>query len=309
MAKRSRFLNVVEYVLFQLLLIAVRIFPISFSCFIGRQLGKLAFLILKKRRQLTISNIHVARENDFFKIEIDERQLAKRVWEHMGMIGSEFLYYYDRKPKVFREAVHFEGEENLRRMLARNKGAILVSGHLGNWELLGITLALWGFKNNPIVKFQSNGLVDQIIQENRRSLGMGLIDKNGFLRPILAAFKRNEIVTFLIDQSTRKNGVMVKFFGKEAMIPRGAAEFALKTGAPVFTARCLREKPGDYRVVFSEEIELIRTGDHQRDVEENTVMFVRLIEDVIKDHPEQWLWMHKLWRGKSGIIGHKSNSD
>ncbi|MGE5605326.1 MAG: lysophospholipid acyltransferase family protein [Bacteroidota bacterium] len=296
MAKRSRALNLIEYTLFRLLLFAVRIFPISFSCFIGRQLGKLAFLILKKRRELTISNIRVARENGFFKTEIDERQLAKRVWEHIGMVGSEFLYYYERKPEVFMKAVRFEGEENLKRILAQNKGALLVSGHLGNWELLGVSIIYWGFKINPIVKFQSNGLVDQIIQDNRRSLGMGLIDKNGFLRPILAALKRNEIVSFLMDQSTLKNGVLVKFFNKEASLPRGAAEFALKTGAPVFSARCFREKPGHYQVVLSEEIKLIRTGDHERDVAENTAMFIRLIEDMIREHPEQWLWMHKLYR-------------
>lgn len=296
MAKRSKLLNLIEYALFRLLLFAVRILPISFSCFIGRQLGKLAFLILKKRRELTISNIRVARENGFFETEIDERQLAKRVWEHIGMVGSEFLYYYERKPEVFMKAVRFEGEENLKRILAQNKGALLVSGHLGNWELLGVSIIYWGFKINPIVKFQSNGLVDQIIQDNRRSLGMGLIDKNGFLRPILAALKRNEIVSFLMDQSTLKNGVLVKFFNKEASLPRGAAEFALKTGAPVFSARCFREKPGHYQVVLSEEIKLIRTGDHERDVAENTAMFIRLIEDMIREHPEQWLWMHKLYR-------------
>lgn len=296
MAKRSKLLNVIEYVLFRLLLFAVRIFPISFSCFIGRQLGKLAFLILKKRRELTISNIRVARENGFFEREIDEYQLAKKVWEHLGMVGSEFLYYYERKPEVFKKAVRFEGEENLKRILAQNKGAILVSGHLGNWELLGVSLIYWGFKLNPIVKFQSNGLVDKIIQDNRRSLGMGLIDKKGFLRPILAALKRNEIVSFLMDQATSKNGVLVKFFSKETSLPRGAAEFALKTGAPVFSARCFREKPGRYQVVLSEEIKLIRTGDHERDVAENTAMFIRVIEDMIREHPEQWLWMHRLYR-------------
>lgn len=285
-----------EYALFRLLLFAVRIFPIAFSCFIGRQLGKLAFLILKKRRELTISNIRVARENGFFEREIDEYQLAKKVWEHLGMVGSEFLYYYERKPEVFKKAVRFEGEANLKRILAQNKGAILVSGHLGNWELLGVSLIYWGFKVNPIVKFQSNGLVDKIIQDNRRSLGMGLIDKKGFLRPILVALKRNEIVSFLMDQATYKNGVSVKFFGKETSLPRGAAEFALKTGAPVFSARCFREKPGRYQVVLSEEIKLIRTGDHERDVAENTAMFIRLIEEMIREHPEQWLWMHKLYR-------------
>lgn len=302
MAKRSKLLNLIEFALFRLLLLAVRIFPISFSCFIGRQLGRLAFLILKKRRELTLSNIRVARENGFFDTEVKEEELAKRVWEHIGMVGSEFLYYYERKPEVFKKAVRFEGEENLKRILAQNKGAILVSGHLGNWELLGISIIYWGFKINPIVKFQSNGLVDKIIQDNRRSLGMGLIDKNGFLRPILAAFKRNEIVSFLMDQATHKNGVCVEFFGRETSLPRGAAEFALKTGTPVFSARCFREKPGHYQVVLSEEIKLIRTGDHERDVAENTAMFIRLIEDMIRDHPEQWLWMHKLWRDNTSKI-------
>lgn len=299
MAERSRLLNLVEYTLFKLLLIAVRLFPINFSCLVGRLLGRTAYLLLKERRNLTIANIRTARDNGFFKSEIDEHRLAKKVWENIGMIGSEFLYYYERKPEVLQKAVQFEGEARLKEILARDMGAILVSGHLGNWELLGAALALWGFKINPIVKFQANGLVDRIIQANRRSLGIGLIDKNGFLRPILAALKRKEIVAFLMDQATRKNGVLVDFFGKVTSFPRGAAEFALKTGAPVFSARCFREKPGHYRVVIGEEIKLIRTGDRERDVKENTAMFIRLIEDMIREHPEQWLWMHKLWRDQN----------
>ena len=298
MAKRSRLLNVVEYTLFKLLLFAVRLFPITFSCFIGRKLGRIAYFLLKDRRSLTISNIRTARDNGFFHSEIDEGQLAKEVWENIGMIGSEFLYYYAREPEVLKKAVQFEGEERLKEILAQDKGAILVSGHLGNWELLAASLSFWGFKVNPIVKFQSNGLVDKVIQDNRRSLGIGIIDKNGFLRPILAALKRKEIVAFLIDQSAHKNGVVVDFFGKETPIPRGAAEFALKTGAPVFSARCIREKPGHYRVVIGEEIKLTKTGDRDRDVKENTAIFIRIIEDIIRDHPEQWLWMHKLWRGQ-----------
>ena len=285
-----------EYISFKCFLMVVKLAPLTVGVGVGKILGRLAFFVLRKRRKLTLNNIRQARERGFLSADIDEYKLAQKVWENIGTVGSEFLYYYTRPLERLMESVKVSGEDNLRRVLDKQQGVILVMGHIGNWELIGIYLSMAGYKITPIVKTQSNALVDKIIQENRRSIGMKVVPRRTSLRPILEAFRNNEIVPFLIDQSTRKKGVKVDFFGAPAPIPRGAVEFALKTGVPVIFAYVIREKPGNYQLVFSEEIVMEKTDQNEADLIKNTETIIQRLQGVIMKHPEQWLWMHKMWR-------------
>lgn len=294
--KKTTFKDWLEYVFFKAFLLIVKLTPFIIGIWVGKALGLLAYVVLKERRELTLQNICRAREKGFLPAALNEKRLARKVWANLGTVGSEFLYYYTRPTARLKKAVRFSGEDNLRRVLDKQKGAILVMGHIGNWELVGMYLAVAGYKVTPIVKTQSNILVDKIIQNNRRSVGMKVIPRRSYLRPILDAFKNNEIVPFLIDQWARNKGVMVDVFGTPAPLPRGAVEFGLRTGTPVVFGYVIREKPGCYQLVISEEIPLVKTGRDQDDVIRNTATLVGLLQDVIKKHPEQWLWMHKLWR-------------
>jgi KDO2-lipid IV(A) lauroyltransferase len=287
-----------EYILFNCFFIIVKLTPLSVGVVVGKALGRLAFFVMRKRRKLTLNNIRHARDRGFFSADIDEYKLARKVWENIGTVGSEFLFYYTRPLERLRESFKVSGENNLRRVLDQQKGVILVTGHIGNWELIGIYLSMAGYKITPIVKTQSNALVDKIIQEHRRSIGMKVIPRRSYLRPILEAFRNNEIVPFLIDQSARNKGVKVDFFGAPAPFPRGAVEFALKTGVPVIFSYVIREKPGNYQLVFSEEIVMEKTNQDETDLVKNTETLIQRLQEVIMKHPEQWLWMHKMWRNQ-----------
>ncbi len=298
-AKKKAKLNLwFEYIFFKGLFFLAKITPFSFNRWVWGKLGLLFFSTLKSRRLLTLENIYNAKERGFLKHDINEFQLAKQAWKHMGVVGSEFLYFNTRTPEQLKKIVELKGEENLKQVLAKGKGAIMVMAHIGNWELLGMYLSFIGYKLSPLVKTQSNELLDKVIQDKRQSVGMKTIPRSGFLRPIIAAFKNNEIVPFLVDQDARKRGIKVNFFGREASIPRGPAEFALRTGTPVIFAYIVKQAPTRYSLVISEELPVKNTGDYEKDLVENTILFIDLIQKIIAEHPTQWLWMHSLWPSK-----------
>ncbi len=292
---KSKFRMGLEKLFFRTILLFIQMLPLSWNRWVWKKFCLLAFRLLKSRRLLTIENIRNARERGFLTGTGDDYLLAKQTWGNLGIIGSEFLYYSTRTATQLKKLVTIEGEENLNKILAKHKGAVMVTGHLGNWELLGMALSVHGYPLCPLVKTQANSAFDEIINEKRHAIGMKTIPNKGFLRPILDAFKRNEIVPFLIDQDAGSNGVKVECFGREASIPPGAAEFALRTGTPVFFGYIYRMGKNRYVGVISEEIQLMNSGDYNKDLHDNIALFMSLIQDAVQKHPTEWLWMHSLW--------------
>lgn len=283
-----------EFFAFRAFLLLVRFVPLACCNWLGSRLGALAFILLKSRRQLTIENLREAQNHGFFPRNVNVNRIAQKNWEHLGMIGSEFIFYANR-PRMVLKNVDIEGEINLKRILEKQRGVIMTLGHIGNWELMGVRIALAGVGISSIAKAQSNTLLDDYIIKTRQAAGINSIPKLSFLRPVLRAFEHNQLVSFFIDQNAGSAGLPMKVFGRETMIARGAAEFALKTKTPVVFAYIVREAKGRHRIVISEEITLCRSGDYAADVQANTIKFMELIQAVIQEHPEQWLWMHKLW--------------
>lgn len=296
--KHSKLVYWLQICLFKLFLVFAKVSPVSFSRRIWKLISILAFKLLKGRRLLTIENIRNARERGFLTSPLDDYHLAQKSWEHLGLVGGEFFYYHSLEPEKLKEFITIEGEENLKKILAQKKGAVMVTGHIGNWELLGIYLSIIGYPLSPLVKTQENSFFDDFVQKKRQSVGIKVIPNNGFLRPIIEAFRRNEIVPFLIDQDARRKGVMVNVFGREASIPPGAAEFSIKTGTPAFFAYIIEDHPRHYTVHISEEINLPGTGNKKQDLLDATTIFMNLIQEVVQKYPEQWLWMHSLWPTK-----------
>jgi KDO2-lipid IV(A) lauroyltransferase len=283
-----------EYLSFQLFLCLVHPIPLSVANWMGRCLGVLAFQLLKSRRELTLENLREAQKHGFLPGTLDVKQIAKKTWEHLGVLGSEFIYYSQR-PQLVLKNVTIEGEEHLRRVLEQKRGVIYATAHIGNWEIMGSRLALGGYGVNSITKTQTNSMFDDYINHFRSLAGIKSIPKLSFLRPIIRAFGQNEIVSFFMDQNAGDAGVSLRFFGRTTTVPRGTAEFALKTNTPVVFAYIVRGAKGRHRIVISEELTLHRSDDYEADLVANTTKFAELIQAAIQKHPEQWLWMHRLW--------------
>jgi len=172
---------------------------------------------------------------------------------------------------------------------------IVISAHLGNWELMGMALAIAGYPISPLVKTQKNSFFDRYINERRRSLGMRPVATGFSLRHVVKALKENRLVNFMMDQNARKNGVKNEFLGRPASTPRGAAVIALKTGAAVVPIYITRTGPWRHRIVIQPQVEVVDTKREAEDIVYNTNAFSKIIEEMVMTAPEQWMWMHHRW--------------
>jgi KDO2-lipid IV(A) lauroyltransferase len=204
--------------------------------------------------------------------------------------------------------VTLEGEVKLKKAFSLKKGIVFVTAHFGNWELMGATLAIKGYPTNVIAAPLYDSRLDQIMNRYRLIHGVETITRGEGrgARKILAALKNNQILGLLIDQDIDADGVFVDFFHQKAFTPSGAASLALKSGAAVILGFIHREADGRHKIIFEGPLDLIRSGNLKQDVYDNTALFTRAIEEKIREHPDQWVWMHNRWQTSSPGIAYES---
>ena len=196
------------------------------------------------------------------------------------------------------QVVVYEGFENYERAFARGKGVLFLTAHLGGWELSAFAHSLQGHPLSIVMRSLDNPRVDRLIQGYRTMHGNRTVDKGNFVRGLLAAMRKGEVVGILMDTNmTPPQGVIVDFFGIPAYTASGLARIALRTDAavvPGFTVwdRTLRK----YILRFDLPVELVRTGNDEADATANTAKFTSVIEEYVRRYPDQWLWVHRRWK-------------
>ena len=185
--------------------------------------------------------------------------------------------------------------------LAEGKGAIVISGHVGNWEILGQTIAAAGYPLTTIATPFYDPRVTQWMNEWRTQRGLRILwrERNSG-KAILRVLRQNHLMGFLIDQATKTAGDYVPFFGRPAFTPTTPAALALRTGAPVIF--CWHHRRGKRHQITVERLSYERSDDHTRDVLALTAMLTARLENVIRAAPEQWVWMHRRWRTRREAI-------
>jgi KDO2-lipid IV(A) lauroyltransferase len=196
------------------------------------------------------------------------------------------------------EIVVYDGFENYERALARGKGVLFLTGHIGGWELSAFTHSLHGHPVHIVMRPMDNVYLDRLIRRYRTLHGNKTVDKDDSVRGLLAAMKQGETVGILMDTNmTPPQGVFVDFFGIPACTATGLARIALRTDAAVVPGFTLWDPGlGKYRLRFDPALELIRTDDNEADVVANTQLFTKVIEDYVRRYPGQWLWVHRRWK-------------
>lgn len=224
-------------------------------------------------------------------------RLCRQSFRHMGMALVEACAFLFAPPAFLLSRVTVEGMEHLRSAMARGKGALLLTAHFGNWELLGAAHVLTGFHLSVVVRPMDNPALDRVAARLRIRSGAELIDKRRALSGVLSALRREWMAAILLDQNaSRREGVFVPFFDVPASTSKGLALLAFKTGAPVVPIFIHREPDGRHRVIVDPAVPLSRTGDRERDLVEATALFTRIIEAKVRRWPEQWFWVHRRWK-------------
>jgi KDO2-lipid IV(A) lauroyltransferase len=229
--------------------------------------------------------------------EAQRETIIRGMLRNLGWMAAEFARFPKYSKENIRQIVVIDGNENFLEGHRHGKGVLFLTGHIGAWELSSFAHALYGFPLHYMARPLDNKRIDALVNGYRCLPGNQPIFKNESARVMLKILKEAGTVGILADQNTMPDeAVFVDFFGKKASTTTGIARVALHTDAAVVPGYSIWDDSiGKYRLRFESPVELIRTGDTERDVFENTQKFTKVIEEIIRKYPEQWVWVHGRW--------------
>ena len=274
----------------------VRRLPRNYALAVGRFLGRLAMKIVPGRYQMAKDNMTQALP-ELSGAEIEEN--VRKNFEHIGACGVDMLRFdmFELGQQDSGGLVFYEGADLLHEALALNRGVIVLSAHLGFWELGGFAPADHGIKCDMVAKPLKNPLADQYFSKLRKTFGADIINSRKGARRILQAVRANHAVGIMLDQHIAPPGsVQVDFFGRKAYTTTAITNLAMKNQIPVVPVFCLRQ-PDDRYKVWAEPM-LFLEGEGDVAVVANTQRLTNIIEAAVRKDVSQWFWMHKRWRKK-----------
>jgi KDO2-lipid IV(A) lauroyltransferase len=283
-----------EYLSARLVTAVLRLLPERFAVAAGKAVGRVAWLAKKSNRELARQNLRKAMPELSDK-ELD--RLLKKVFVNLGLGLVEMFWSYRRinKAEVERRFT-VEGLQQVLDVTTKGQSLVAATLHLGTWEFFGSAISLLIGGLNPLAKPASNPLMEKLLARQRNEVLIRPLNTEDGIRPILTAAKTGARITIMMDQHVRAGFLPIRFFGREAATTTLPAVLALRFNIPVFLAYSYREGESFHHHAVLELLQLIRTGDHDADVEANTKLFSERLEQVIRQHPEQWLWMYRRWR-------------
>ncbi|MEI6634534.1 MAG: lysophospholipid acyltransferase family protein [Chlamydiota bacterium] len=256
--------------------------------------GWCAYSLLRRERRKALDNLALAYGGE--KSARERTRIARAVFANMGRTMAELALSPRLDAARLHELVSMEGKEIVDRERKKGKGIIIITGHLGNWEFIPAYFVSVGLRGGVVARRVYYEKYERLLSRLRLSKGFRVFYRDESPREILKALKNNEVVGILADQDVRKlDGVFVEFFGRPAYTPTAPVLIAMKTGAPLIPARIVREGR-KHRIIIDEPIPMRVTGDREADIVHNTQAWSRCIERYIREHPDQWVWMHRRWR-------------
>ncbi len=256
--------------------------------------GILSYLILTSRRRIARENLKRAFKDEKNPQEIEK--IVREVFVNVARTVVEFARQPVMEKDEILSMVAADGEEYFAQVLAEGKGAMLVSGHFGNWEFLGGWLAAKGYQVDLLVGEQHNKKVDDLLMSFRKSFGVGIIPIGVASRHVMKSLRANRMVAVISDQHAASGGAIVQFFDRPAATPKGPAAFAAKVGCPIIAGCSLREGYKKYHLTIFPPIYPPNTGDNERDILEMTQRYTSYFENFIRKYPSQWMWTHRRWK-------------
>jgi KDO2-lipid IV(A) lauroyltransferase len=273
------------------------VIPLWLALRLGELGALLVYLVDVPHRRVGMQNLALAFPERSLR---ERRRILRRSFLNLGRMAAELAHLPRLSPKRLREMVRFEDEEWWREAVTweRSTGVLVLSGHFGNWELLVFAQGMRGHPVHMVHRALANPLIDRWLNELRARAGTRMIRKSAGAGGVLQALHERALLVLPIDQnSTRGLGVFVDFFGVPASTNAGMARIALRMDAPIVPVFIVRDGRGArHRVQVLPILQVERTGDPDEDVRRNTERFTAVFEEMVRRHPDHWLWMHKRWK-------------
>lgn len=258
----------------------------------GAALGIFLYHTLSKRRRIAERNIKCTVGTNWNRSLV--RQVARSAFGNLGRTLAEFLAFPSLNTEIVNQLVTIQGREHFDRALEQGKGAILLTAHLGNWEMLGASLGILGYPLVGINKRQK-GEFAEIINEYREMTGLTMIYKGLSIRAAIRCLKDNNILGILTDQG---GGQVVDLLGRKTPFPQGAARFARKLGCPILPTFIRRgpDTPLQHIIEICPPLVVQRTKNSDDDIVITTQLCADALSKQISAYPDQYFWLHRIWK-------------
>jgi Kdo2-lipid IVA lauroyltransferase/acyltransferase len=283
-----------EYAVVRASLALLQILPRSIARGLAASVAGLLYALSPKLRKTAEFNLRLA----FPQWNAAQRAaVIHKMTRNLGWMAAEFARLPQLSKENIENVVILDGHENFMAGHQRGKGVLYLTGHIGAWELSSFAHALYGYPLHYMARPLDNRRLDELVNRYRALSGNAPIFKNESARAMLKVLKDAGTVGILADQNTMPSeGVFVDFFGTLACTTTGLARVAQHTGAAVVPGYAYwDEQLRKYRLRFEPPVELVRSGDAERDIFENTQKFTKVLEGIIREHPDQWVWLHGRW--------------
>jgi len=282
---------------FELGRLAVRILPRRLLFFLAEATADTGFHLFRTFRRRSIANLSLALGE---RLEAQEAgEVVRRSLRNFFRDFAELALALESSPEKIRREIPLRGREHLEAALARGKGVIAMSAHLGNFFLVGSRLAADGFSNYVLVNQTQNRGFAELMDHYRLKIWQKTIHarpRRQASQELVQVLRRNEVAIVIADEYRAGSGIDVPFFGLAVLARRGPATLALRTGAAVVPMYMVRDSAGSLTLVIEPEMELVRSGATQAEVKENTLRMTQWLERVVRAYPDQWNWMNIRWQ-------------
>ncbi len=284
-----------EYALAWLLIKIIGTLPRPLARTAAIVLGWMIYVVHIRLRQVGMRNLALAFPE---KTRHEHARILRGVFTSLGRQLAELCLFPKYTKENVNQVVVYDGFENFERALARGKGVLFLTAHLGAWELSAFAHSLHGHPLKIVMRPLDNVYLDRLSRRYRTMHGNSTVDKDDFVRGLLSAMRSGETVGILMDTNmTPPQGVFVDFFGIPACTASGLARIALRTDAAVVPGFTIWDPVlRKYRLRFDPAVSLVRTGNDDADAVANTALFTKIIEDYVRHYPDQWLWVHRRWK-------------
>jgi len=284
--------NAWQYYLLKVLSFLICLLPYKGVLWLGKILGKLYYRIAARQRRRALLQIQ---ESLGISLEAAQKHIDS-LFVKLGQTFVEMLYMPALTLDKLHQYITIENRHFLAEAVEQGRGVVLLTAHVGNWEWLGASLAMDGFPLAAVIKRQPNDQHTRILNEYREMAGIEIFARGTTeLVSAARALKKGKILGFLADQDAGTTGLFIEFLGKMSSTPTGPTVFAKKFKAPVVPVFMVRKPEGGHRIIIHEPFYYEDTGNEVEDNYKITVKMTNIIENTIREYPDEWLWFQKRW--------------
>jgi KDO2-lipid IV(A) lauroyltransferase len=281
------------YILYRIGYFFANALPLKLAYSLAKRVSDIQYFFSRKDREAVALNISIITKKDIKECG----KLSRKVFRNFGLYLVDFFRMSNLTVEEIRKRIKIEGIENIDGVLNQNKGGIVLTCHIGNWELGGVAMGMLGYDISAVALNHKHKKINNFFIEQRERKGLKVIQIDHSMKRCVSVLRNKGLLALAGDRDFTNNGISVDFFGMNTSIPKGPAMFALKTNSPIIPGMVVRQDSFNYKLIFDTPIELRETPGMDKDeaIREASKKFVSVMEKYISAYPDQWLIFRKFW--------------